>query len=411
MAQWALQFTPQVTLEKQRDVLLMEVYASLRLWGGIDSLLARLKNDWRAFGWQSPDCISMASASTARSAHWQVMHAIDLPEPPEIFSGISLSQLSIDVVEEAHPHLETFARMGIRTIGQLEKLPRAGVSRRFGKSLLYALDAAHGRIADPRIWITPADVFQARLELPARADHTALILLGAHRLLNELAGWLYARRAGIRSLELMLIHDSPPHTSMSIGLASLTRYADRIERVLNEKFSRVQLPRPVYEIELRAAQVEPLPESTTDFLGGPHDDHDSLSQLVERLQARLGSGQVRRLHLLDDHRPEAAMCSTPIADTSERSHVPHWPDASAASHRPLWLLSPPLPLAVQDQRPSYRGPIRLLSGPERIEAGWWEDNQNDVMRRDYFVAASGDESLLWVFRTPEHRWFLHGLFA
>lgn len=56
----------------------------------------------------------------------------------------------------------------------------------------------------------------------------------------------------------------------------------------------------------------------------------------------------------------------------------------------------------------------LLAGPERIESGWW-DEEEDVgdLRRDYFIALTADDRWAWVFRElrPPGEWFLHGWFA
>lgn len=75
--------------------------------------------------------------------------------------------------------------------------------------------------------------------------------------------------------------------------------------------------------------------------------------------------------------------------------------------RPIWLLESPVALSVQKERPIYQGPLRLRAGPERIESDWW----SDPFARDYFVAETHDQRLVWVFRTPGHDWFLHGFFG
>ena len=54
-----------------------------------------------------------------------------------------------------------------------------------------------------------------------------------------------------------------------------------------------------------------------------------------------------------------------------------------------------------------------MSGPERIEAGWWEPG---TVTRDYFIAADITGALLWVFRErpvngADAAWYLHGLFG
>ena len=71
--------------------------------------------------------------------------------------------------------------------------------------------------------------------------------------------------------------------------------------------------------------------------------------------------------------------------------------------RPLWLL--PQPVAIEARKDS----LTLVSGPERIESGWW-DGQD--VARDYYTAKNARGQRLWVFRDRRTRsWFLHGLFG
>jgi protein ImuB len=60
--------------------------------------------------------------------------------------------------------------------------------------------------------------------------------------------------------------------------------------------------------------------------------------------------------------------------------------------------------------PSLQGPLALRSGPERIEAGWWD---GAPVSRDYFVAANPAGETLWIYRERRDpgAWYLHGLFA
>ena len=52
----------------------------------------------------------------------------------------------------------------------------------------------------------------------------------------------------------------------------------------------------------------------------------------------------------------------------------------------------PQALAEVDGRPCRRGPLKLLSGPERIESGWWDSGEaSGDIRRDYFIALSSDD--------------------
>ena len=81
--------------------------------------------------------------------------------------------------------------------------------------------------------------------------------------------------------------------------------------------------------------------------------------------------------------------------------------------RPVWLLPAPQALAVARHKPVHGGPLRLLAGPERIEAGWWDDA---LATRDYFIAENRAGQLLWVYAERQVLgktavWYLQGLFG
>ena len=103
------------------------------------------------------------------------------------------------------------------------------------------------------------------------------------------------------------------------------------------------------------------------------------------------------------------------ADRPERAFAASDPGTKKPSRldfgeRPFWLLDAPKPLPEAGAAPDYQGPLELLAGPERIESGWWD---GDDIARDYFVARTRSESLVWIYRERrgEGGWYLHGVFA
>ena len=139
-------------------------------------------------------------------------------------------------------------------------------------------------------------------------------------------------------------------------------------------------------------------------------------RLAETLHARLGSGRVFQLQAVDDHRPEHAWRAVPLAINSEFGLAP-----LPLAPRPLLLLPAPQPLPARGEQPcsSHRDPLTLVTGPERIECGWWDlggpaaGSPARAVHRDYFVARNTSGQWLWIFRelTAPRGWFLHGLFA
>jgi protein ImuB len=193
----------------------------------------------------------------------------------------------------------------------------------------------------------------------------------------------------------------------------------QLAALFGEHLNALQLPAPVRACELRADQLLPqLPSGRCLWQPGEHGGEAGVESggLIDRLRARLGPEAVYGLSLREEHRPEGAWIVTrpppPVAARREaRDRPTHAPgEAAAAPKRPLWLLPAPLPLAAQNGLPRRRGPLRLLSEPERIETGWWDGGE---VARDYYTAIDPRGVRLWVFRerAAPHGWFLHGVFG
>jgi protein ImuB len=152
--------------------------------------------------------------------------------------------------------------------------------------------------------------------------------------------------------------------------------------------------------------MAPLTASLFPEPGGSKADRD---RLFELLVARLGLDNVLRAAPQADYRPDRANAWQPVQERlrpADQRLPPH------SLPRPVWLLPKPVALIVRDNRPFYMSPLRLVSGAERIEAGWWDSAQT----RDYFIAEGRDHAHYWIFRErlrehDESRWYLHGLFG
>ena len=417
MAAWALQFSPDVCLGQTPTVLLLEVAPSLRLWGGLHALLQRLQDGWQLLGWQPPNTVRLAWANTPRAAEWRVRWQAEADAP--------LEQLPLSCIPEASPHLDLLSRMGIQQLGSLVRLPREGLAQRTSPGLLEALDAGLGRRPDPRAAIQPPLEFCQTLEFPQATDQLGLLLLGADRLLEAALGWLRCHQRGLRrlSIELLQGHQKPfGRLALEVELAEPSQDFTRIQRLLRERLGQKTLESPAHSMAFRILEHEPLTVAITDLFEGPQRQTEGLHRLLERLTSRLGQGQVVRLGSHDSHRPEDASILVPmslrsaVSSRSPARRSSHAPAAalgrlpSAEPPRPAWLLPEPLPLPQKGPQPCYHGPLRLRIGPERLESDWWSE-QVDPLQRDYFVAETQDQRLIWIFRTPDHRWFLHGLFG
>ena len=316
----------------------------------------------------------------------------------------ALSSLPVDLLANARESMATLSAIGVESIGDLVALPRDGVARRFGQSLLDEIDRALGRLPEARAPFIAPERYEGQLELPAPVEEAEALLFGARRLVVELCGFLYGRGAGVSRMRLDLVHEDEAPTSIVLGLSS-TRQVEHIMTVLRERLAREVLPDRVEAIRLVTEETAALDGKEGDFFAADKNAEAGM-QLVERLRARLGEEAVHALAVHADHRPERAwrwehslsMTDAPTAAKNAAEASSEWPV------RPLWLLHQSYALSTGPAGAA----LELESGPERIESGWWDGFE---MSRDYFIGRNQGGELLWLYRDRSGAWFVHGVFA
>jgi len=425
VAHAALAFTPSVTLDLRAAAevpvhsVLLEVQSTLRYFGGLPRLLQRLRAALVPLGHRAV----CASAPTAQGAAL-LARMPHLPEGMTRHAGdapalhAAIDQAPPWLLAAGAEHWESLQGMGLQRCADLRRLPRDGLTRRFGTALLDELDRALGERPDPRAWLVLPEVFHSRLELFARADTTEQVLHGASVLLARLVAWASAQQAQVRRFTLRMQHEArhrhdastPADTLLEIALAEPSHDAAHLLVLLRERLAQVQLAAPTLELFIDCSDVVRRPPPNGELFPTPRSEHEGITRLIERLQARLGDAQVQRLVCVDDHRPErqTALCRVGVAPS----------DAARAGVtmplRPVWLLDEAVPLHERQMQPLLDGrPLQLLSGPERIESGWWDAA---LVERDYFIAQAGDGALVWIYRRrlptqDAPAWFLQGRFG
>jgi protein ImuB len=426
----SLAFTPMVCVEETdgsgtpAPVVLLEVQSCLRFFGGFRRLLACLQRELQPLGHE----LQIASAPTALGAALLARWRTDLASGPHSVSLDALRRLLDDapvwLLGPGREHWEALQGMGLRQLSDLHHLPRSGLARRFGTSLLAALDRARGDAPDPREPIVCPPVFEQRIELFTRADTAEQMMTGAQVLIARLIAWARVRQSRVAGFTLRMHHEAQrrrdAHSSeLNIGLAAPSADAAHLASLLAERLARTPLAAPALEMSLRCDALVQAPAPNAELFPTRSTEREGLTRLIERLQARLGAEGVQRLTLVADHRPERAAAWVPVQSALPANTAQHTlaqtPEGGRV--RPLWLLREPVPLPEKSSRPWLDGtPLQLLAGPERIESGWWD---GDLAARDYFVARAQDGVLVWVFRArlpplsaPDGTgWFLQGRFA
>lgn len=384
LAVWAGRFTPSVSLEPPHG-LLLEISTCLSLHRGLANLLKQARSGISEMGYAA----TMACAPTSRGAWLLAKAGIEkaVREPARL-QGL-LATLSVALLDQSPAVVEGLEKVGARTLGECLRLPRGGVARRFGQALLDELDLALGRRPEARAFFVPPATFERSLELPAPVHDAEALLFAAHRLLPELEGFLTLRQAGVQELQLVCRHERRQNTVLKLGFAKPTRDAGRMQLLLRETLGRTRLAAAVHTLVLRAPLVLPLSASSADLFQKSREADGDL--LLDRLRIRLGQDAVYGIETATDHRPERAW--RPAGGPKRAT--------DSNRHRPLWLLPQP--------RPCHDGRLKLTSGPERIESGWWDGCD---VARDYYVAEDRNGAQLWVYcDRASGEWYVHGVFA
>jgi len=405
----ARQFTSRVSLEMP-NALLLEIKGSVKLFGSLGKLHAAIDGAWSRLTLAARS----ATAPSTLAALWfaRAGEQVIIEEPHRLAGA--LAKLPLACTSWDAERLHTLRAMGVTRVGELLRLPRAGMARRFGPAVPLELDIALARQAAPRRNFVPRERFRERCGFETEIETVAYLSRAIEPLIERCARFLHKRQAGVQALELRLRHRARADTRVRLGLASITSAPSRLQEVLAQKLSRLELAAPVRGMELLSGSLQPLAAASHEVFapGGLAGGRDTAPQLVERLRARLGEGAVYGIRAVPEHRPEAAwrrLDELPLHALRVGARTTPRNMTATGAARPVWLLQEPIMLFASEVQRLQQSDVILEQGPERIESGWWDGKD---IARDYYRARQTGGARLWVFQERRSEcWYVHGVFA
>ena len=467
LAQWAYQFTPNVTI-RAPDCLLLDISGCLKLFNGLENLKLKIQSGLTSQGYESvltTNLTPMASLCLAKSGltrHSLVNENLfsskrqaakpasgetntnkpGADKRQSTIAGIaeSLQELSVSHLQIDKKIIESLQQMGISDCKALFALPKSGLNRRFGVYFVDYLQRLLGEKPDPQKFISPQPRFLNDVTFLSDVNNTASLRFPINRLISELADFLTARQLATNHLSWTLSHRSHEDCNFNILLANPVNEQNMFMSLTRLKLDQIKDVKEIDNLSLTVNNLYPAENLSGDlFHGTPFQQKDGLKDqqhqtdmLLNKLRTRLGPGSCYGLSIANDHRPEKAWKPVRL-DKKD-----YWQADMVSAYgppRPLMLLSQPktlprrfsfngttIPLGerVNEKikgKPSFQNPkhqLTLLKGPERIDFGWWdEEDLNKVITRDYYIATLADQgSLLWVFQySNDKQWYLHGVFS
>ncbi len=317
---------------------------------------------------------------------------------------------------------ETFARWGIRSIGELAGLPAAEVASRLGETGRALHLVARGIDPRPLAPREPAREFREGLELEWPLASLEPFLFLAHAALDRLCRRLEAEGLGCARLDVTLALEPAGHDERALCLPAPTREAKTLLRLVQLELEARPPGAAVAGFAFGATPDRPRAVQGSLF-GPPALSPDRLATTLARLFALLGPERVGTPATVDGHRPER-FALRPFAP-------PPPPERTLQPRRPRGLLTvrtlrPALELEVEIEpdgcprrvrtpvheatakRPTVEGEVVVAAGPWRIEESWWS---TAPLAREYWDIELAGGGLWRLFRevASEH-WFVDGAY-
>lgn len=457
LAAWAGRYGPNRNVEGD-DGLWVDITGVAHLFGGEDALCT----DVLAHGRRAGVTARVAIADTPRAAHalaryrTSAAHPASLAPPGETLQA--LAPLPVEALDAGPAAERLLRRLGLRRIGDLVRLPRDSLERRFRElvdtgrtgrakgaahaagSLQARLDEALGRAASPRAPLLerPRALARAVFAEPLiSADGVAACLA---TLITELSRALETRAAGARRFELLVFKVDASATSITAATGAPCRDAAHLAVLFRERLEGIDAGFGIDAMTLEALDPKPF-EVDHRALGSRArgDKDEALSRAIDRIANRLGPERVVRLEARDSHVPERAYLRRPAQASRPASALPP-AAAETQPPRPILIFERPEPIEVVAEIPD--GPparftwrrvsrrVRRSEGPERIAPEWWLElggtgggdapDAKFFRTRDYFRIEDEAGGRYWVFRSGLYgeaedegppAWFLQGLYG
>lgn len=394
---WAYGITPDLH-SKHGDSLLLDIGGSLRLFGGVESILRHCDRGLACRGFTAEKGLASTPLAAWLLSHDQGEDAVDTQRTlHERLAAIPLARLSA-----LEPSFAALERSGIRTLGQMLKLPAAALRTRCGNKAAALREQVEGHDDAPHAAFQPPACFFDSYPLGYAVNDYQEMIPALETLLQSLQSYLRQRQLQTHTIRWCFLGYGSYREEVELRASSDSNLWQDWLRLTTLRLEKQPFKDAIEIIQLRGDTLETARPDSGNLFSDP-GQREPRERIVDVLSTRLGPQAVKQLQCRDAHLPEH---SSTLGGVSEAAAV--LPESPVAAQRPFWLLSDPEPLREERGAVIYWGnPLTLLYGPERIEDGWWER----PVSRDYFIAQNSQGQRFWVFfERRQRRWYLQGIF-
>jgi len=427
----ARDFSPRVETCGPREVAL-DLTGLTRLFGDAKTLAGELRRTAADRGLR----VRIAIAGTRTAARLLVHHraGITIVEPggePAALEDLRLEVLTIFRTEPPEPTEPpvtiTLRRWGLRTLGDLARLPADEVAARLGQDGVAWQRLARGEDPAPLVPSVPDERFEQALDLEWPIDGLEPLSFVLARLMEPLSAHLERRDRGAAVLHVRLHLVTREVHERSLQLPAPIRDARTLRTLA---LLDLESHPPAAAIDRVVVAVDPTPGRVIQFslLTRPLPSPEQLSTLMARLTALMGEDRCGSAVTVDGWQPGAFEMrrfapqegigdqgsgiknfGLPIPDP--RSLIPAVAVRRFRSPVPVRVrVDRGIPVRViSDRRGLSGGKVETYAGPWRASGGWWIEDRIKSWERDEWDVTLSDGATYRVFRERDtDAWFIEG---
>jgi protein ImuB len=403
-------FTPRVEAPSPTPVLL-DLSGLGRLWSTPHALGHALLDEAKA-----RDIEAQAALAFSRAAALVLAQARPgLTVVPAGGEAAALAPLPLDLLAFEAERRELFRRWGLRTLGDLARLPPAALAARFGADGPRLTRLARGEDEGLLVPTPLPERFETTLELDWPVDGLEPLSFLLGRVIEPLCASLAGRgaKAAALAVELGLVDGSTHARALRPAAPSGEARTWRTLVLLD-----LEAHPPRDAIARITARAEPSAVRAAQFslLDPAQPSPERLAETMARLHTWTAEGRSGSPQLVDTHRPGAfavsAFAPSPLPRGRREAALP-------APRIALRAFRPPRRAQVLTRHgapafvsaPGVRGAVAACAGPWRASGDWWDvafsREEWDVALAPPSGRASGGVFRLFLDRL-RGEWFVEG---
>lgn len=425
VAEMCLRFSPQICLG--RSAVFIEIGKCEKLYSE-DNFILRLQVVLKRLGQQASiaigndisEALVMAKYRVPSIDHLPLRALVDFTDPFE---------KDLVIQKNIQKMTESFANLGIKSIGQFKQIPTSELVSRFGSIGMLCMQRLRGEFHIAWPFWKPEEIISEKNDFPYFEFYGELepILFKTKEQLDKIFQRLWARNLRAQRLQVRVFcevnsQNPNPYRHFEfdfISPQSSTKGALNIikERLMRD-FEKNPVKTPIEALETKVLATVPGTIGQKNLLHNKEEEMEQMNALLGQLIEVHGNDNVFQAQLVEDRRPEKSwqkIDSYAQVDQAEQDRI-----AARVPRRPTHLVRPEkikVTAGFVHIRSKKFRISKISDFFERISGGWVEnpistpETQKKSYERNYYEIDLIDAPTISVFESDEHEFYLHGYFG